>query len=632
MAALKRGRAAFEADLKAKESPFVFYGTALPPLDSDARDDGSYVPVWQQEVRDERGRKRFHGAFTGGFSSGYFNTVGSKEGFTPASFVSSRQNRAKDQKAATAEDFMDAEDLADAEESQKLETANSFAALGSTADDPKRRGLILDLMKSGGETMGVKLLQKMGWRQGQGVGPKVQRQARPYGEEMDIDEETETHLFAPGNSPMITFKKKNDQQGLGYDHEESLGVSTLMIKGKEDASDEEDDSSFFSLGRPKSNAVKKPTKRGGIGMGILNDTGSEDEDPFSIGPKISYKKSIGKEKKSKKAAATPPKVFANPSVLKPSLFKKSDSGFRKTHDGRLPLSGFVLAIDGEDVTKTKSYPPPKIPSDWKSSKISAADTQTSSSAQYKSTADIAKASTHDPSSRAALLGEECLPAKSIFSFMSAASRAKLAAATGKTDLPPAGNEGAPPGFSKPLSAEDKEKSLRDLIPHVDKDVAIATLQRGNMPYAEDSNKRERYRAFLNLKAGKSDELPQKTEKMSTQDFITEMREFAQVAVVFRPQTGLMASRFTSSSMPAVPDSGSEQKKDGGDSDGEPNLVNVPSKLRKSDEAMEAAAMDMFGPMTRLELPFAPTRLLCKRFGVKVPVVKMQRQEEEGEGM
>ena len=27
-----------------------------------------------------KGRRRFHGAFTGGFSAGYFNTVGSEEG------------------------------------------------------------------------------------------------------------------------------------------------------------------------------------------------------------------------------------------------------------------------------------------------------------------------------------------------------------------------------------------------------------------------------------------------------------------------------------------------------------------------------------------------------------------------
>lgn len=66
----KRSRAAFEKDLQKVESPYVLYGTPLPPLDDNVRDDGSFVPAWQEEVRDERGRKRFHGAFTGGFSAG----------------------------------------------------------------------------------------------------------------------------------------------------------------------------------------------------------------------------------------------------------------------------------------------------------------------------------------------------------------------------------------------------------------------------------------------------------------------------------------------------------------------------------------------------------------------------------
>jgi G patch domain-containing protein 1 len=66
----KRSRANYEADLAAQSSPFVAFGTPLPPLDSQTRDDGSYVPVWKQEVRDERGRKRLHGAFTGGWSAG----------------------------------------------------------------------------------------------------------------------------------------------------------------------------------------------------------------------------------------------------------------------------------------------------------------------------------------------------------------------------------------------------------------------------------------------------------------------------------------------------------------------------------------------------------------------------------
>lgn len=36
--------------------------------------------IQDQIATDEHGKRRFHGAFTGGFSAGYWNTVGSKEG------------------------------------------------------------------------------------------------------------------------------------------------------------------------------------------------------------------------------------------------------------------------------------------------------------------------------------------------------------------------------------------------------------------------------------------------------------------------------------------------------------------------------------------------------------------------
>ena len=68
----KRSRTKFEAD---QASPsYAIFGTPLP-VEEDARDDGSFVPVWKQEVRDERGRKRLHGAFTGGFSAGWVSLL-----------------------------------------------------------------------------------------------------------------------------------------------------------------------------------------------------------------------------------------------------------------------------------------------------------------------------------------------------------------------------------------------------------------------------------------------------------------------------------------------------------------------------------------------------------------------------
>ena len=83
--ASKRNRVAIEAELQAAQSPFVFYGTPLPPIDPNVRDDGSYVPEWEQEVRDERGRKRLHGAFTGGWSAG-LGTIGDNIPKSPLTF------------------------------------------------------------------------------------------------------------------------------------------------------------------------------------------------------------------------------------------------------------------------------------------------------------------------------------------------------------------------------------------------------------------------------------------------------------------------------------------------------------------------------------------------------------------
>lgn len=62
----KRTRSAYESDLAA---PFVYFGTSVVQT-TDAGSGGSYVPLHNQEVRDDRGRRRLHGAFTGGWSAG----------------------------------------------------------------------------------------------------------------------------------------------------------------------------------------------------------------------------------------------------------------------------------------------------------------------------------------------------------------------------------------------------------------------------------------------------------------------------------------------------------------------------------------------------------------------------------
>ncbi|KAJ5519730.1 hypothetical protein N7463_000183 [Penicillium fimorum] len=615
--ALKRTRAALEADLQAEQSPYAFYGTPLPPLEEGVRDDGSFVPIWKQELRDEHGSKRLHGAFTGGFSAGYFNSVGSKEGWTPATFVSSRQNRAQKAEQKRPEDFMDADDLREQEEARQLQTADEFAGFGSTELDATRRAGLMDILKTGGETMGVKLLKKMGWREGQGIGPKVRRKANLDETSGPGGDAGETYLFAPENPPMVAFIRKTDRKGLGFEGESRLEPHGAL----QPTPDGEESDSFFG-GRLAIHGKSQPPKpndsrRGGLGVGPLNDTGSDDEDPYSLGPQISYNKTIGGDKKKKKKAKPEPTIAsANPLLnLKPVFISKKvaasrgTGGFRKCRDGRLPLDGFILAdgITGLSISD-KTYDPPVIPEDWKSAKEISPEKRDQSN--YVSTADAAKASSLNPTARAALLGEAQLPGKSIFDYMTPEGRAKIAKLTGNANLPPALGEKAPEGYKLPES--QKRKDLWDLVPKLDKQIAAQALARavsGWMPYQEDEKKRARYQIFLEVSAGTRSTLPERVEGSSTDEWVIEMQEFGRAAEVFKPMSGVMASRFTSSSTAPKIVSDAPGSAESG--------LSRPTE-KPDDPAVAAAKIGMFGPMTRSTIPFYPTRLLCKRFNVKPP--------------
>lgn len=717
----KRSRATFEADhhhraQQPQQQSYALYGTPLPPLDSEARDDGSYVPVWKQEVRDERGRKRLHGAFTGGFSAGYFNTVGSKEGWTPSTFVSSRSNRhnnnknndnsnSKDggvapqdprkQNQQRPEDFMDEEDLADAAERERLQTAQGFAGLGSTEEEGIRRGGgggIADLFRVRGETMGVKLLKKMGWKEGQGIGPKIRRKARldVGGGSGTVQDNGQTHFFAPDNVQMIAFVKKTDRKGVGYAGESRLASMRPGPKAEAGGSsdDEEDgEEGPLLLRRPNASFAKKKPKpaRGGIGIGILNDTGSDDEDPYEVGPRISYNRVIGGDNNNnnKKKKIKPNIALSNPTlgsapvfVSRKSALAKAGKNLRRCHDGPLPLDGFIFGTETDTLTtvinSAGKYPPPKIPEGWKSSKqqsqpqpqatTNTTTTETPFSSSYISTADAAKASKLDPKSRAALLGEAQLPGKSVFDFLSSTARDRLAAATGKTNLPPALGE-VPAGHA--LSDAERKVQFWRQIPQLDKATALAALARGTGtgggvgggtgPYADNDAKRARYRGYLewcvglgtmssntttagNTSSSSSSSSipaaqptpPKKPPGTSTEDFLRELGEFHSCARIFRPITGVMASRFTTGTSSSNSSSLLPPDSRGGGGDSDNNLMSKPPP-KPVDPAEEAASLGMYGSMTRSVADFYPSRLLCKRFGVRPPAHAGMEQEGGGGG-
>ncbi|KAJ4838590.1 hypothetical protein Tsubulata_047105 [Turnera subulata] len=129
------------------EEDFVFYGTPIEREEeltsrkkkavAEASGHLRTLAPWKQEVRDEEGRRRFHGAFTGGYSAGYYNTVGSKEGWTPQSFTSSRKNRAE-VKQQSILNFLD-DDEKDELEGRTLATSSQFDTFGFTAAELARK-------------------------------------------------------------------------------------------------------------------------------------------------------------------------------------------------------------------------------------------------------------------------------------------------------------------------------------------------------------------------------------------------------------------------------------------------------------------------------------------------------------
>lgn len=72
-----------EEEEELDDGTYVTIGSSFKQLETEEdvqREKGRKEK--EQYVLDKQGRRRFHGAFTGGFSAGYFNTVGTKEGQT----------------------------------------------------------------------------------------------------------------------------------------------------------------------------------------------------------------------------------------------------------------------------------------------------------------------------------------------------------------------------------------------------------------------------------------------------------------------------------------------------------------------------------------------------------------------
>ncbi|KNE59055.1 hypothetical protein AMAG_03403 [Allomyces macrogynus ATCC 38327] len=311
---------------------YVSVGTPLAvsadQLAFDARrgKQASYVPVWKQEVTDDQGRKRLHGAFKGGFSAGYFNTVGSKEGWTPSTFSSSRTTRAE-RKAMRPEDFMDEEDLEDAMDGKQLQAigqAPSPALPGpSSANDLTS---LFAVPSTRPDSIGDRLARKLGY-----PSSTPTRQLDPW-------------YLTP----------KTDRHGLGA---VPSGYSATPCNNT-----------------PATKRVRTGTgPSGGIGVGVLNEDDDPDEeaDVFDDGAAIRSEMAAVLEGKARGSdqermmrkrlnQKQRTSMLALPAAGTPV---PRTTGYDRCTDGRAPLDGFVLQERGAVLGSL--FVPPPVPLGWK---------------------------------------------------------------------------------------------------------------------------------------------------------------------------------------------------------------------------------------------------------------------------
>ncbi|KAI9098159.1 hypothetical protein DFS34DRAFT_619811 [Phlyctochytrium arcticum] len=577
----RRGGGASGAGNQQQRS-LVTFGTEQPMEISDvrAKDRNKFLPIHMQEARDEQGRKRLHGAFTGGFSAGYFNTVGSKEGWTPSTFVSSRSSRYAGG-GAKPEDFMDEEDLAEAAGLNSIAATEEYDVAGGTQRDLLKRQamqkkaadggveglagrLVADLIGPPKDSVGQKLLRQMGWREGHGVGPRAKRKRVVKQEEGEEDPYAAQFTFAPKDEGVGIVKAKMDTFGLGYNPFHSAPE--------------------FSLRPAKAQQVledkpKGMERRGGHGLGVFEE--EEDDDVYGSG-----------------AAATTYDIMIDddedrlflgqkkmPTAAKPSLPPGSD---KLCEDGRPPLPGFT--ISQTPLPTPKWFPPPPLPTDFipfhtftDTIAPSSRDTQQQLNAE----------------ARRDILGETALnaPARSVFAYLPIKEQDRLQAFISRATTK-----------SEPDVHKVEKVALRGVVT-VEKDTAVAALK-GFMPFGNEPMKQTRYRRFLEVKAGLAKEYIPSPSDQSKQDAAHEIVEFSKAALIFKPLSGMMASRFVTSS---------EQ-------------TSLPQADDKKDVAGDAAKLSLYGRLTRSRETWHPDKLLCKRFNVPDPHTdkKRKRGNEEDE--
>ncbi|XP_072278322.1 G patch domain-containing protein 1 isoform X2 [Pyxicephalus adspersus] len=621
------------------EEDFVTYGKPLE-LYEEGEQPKKPIPLQDQTVKDEKGRyKRFHGAFTGGFSAGYFNTVGSKEGWTPSTFVSSRKERSEHH-GNRPEDFMDEEDLGEFGIAPKeIMTTDDFASKSKDKIREKARELaavtapipgatiLEDLIAPAKITIGVQLLRQMGWKEGQGVGPRTKRKVRkqepesgrkmygcalpPTGSEGSEEEEDEylpeNVTFAPKDVTPIDFTVKNNVHGLGYrglDPRQALfGSLDSHINLFGDGSEQR----FSSLGDVRHGKGRKVGISGqAFGVGAMED---EDDDIYGTDSLSKYDTVLKEEEHGDGLFGwTAPKEYKS----------KKGSSKELKYLGKV-LEGFSIGTQATPLKKI--YLAPDLPRDYKPVHyfrpvLNAASQKSavlqalllSSQNPPAEPKNDQQPSRHQLSSsqRREMLGEEALQGpSSVLDLLSNQDRERIrdvkqTIEEQRLKAQKLAQEALKSRFQAASADEVKNRQQDELL---DRRLVPPNAEEFR-PFEKNPEKQKRYEIYIRkLHEGQKDSLeccldPNMTEWERSR----EREEFMRSAMLYKPTNSSLSSRFTR-----------------GKCEDDLDKVEVPRDQEGDmNDKSSAVKMKMFGRLTRDLFEWHPDKLLCKRFNIPDP--------------
>ncbi|KAI5695092.1 hypothetical protein M8J75_010709 [Diaphorina citri] len=476
----------------------------------------------------------------------------------------------------------------------------------------------------------MKLLRRMGWKPGQGIGPRLSRRekqaatardlSRPkvYGcampgdregaagkgqeEEEEEEEECESGFtYAPNEYVQYLVKPKDDEFGLGYKGLDRKPVLSSEKRGfnlfdldEPPGRNEAQDSGVTFIGR---NNKKIKIHGQAFGVGAFE---VEDDDIYATEDMSRYDTSL---------APTGTRAPREP--------KSKPRGPKEPREGE--LEGFHLCE--AQCVFGKFFPPPVLPPNYvpRAPALGTALRTPANSLPPDIPGDHPIKHARSAFERAAILDEPLpfvppvdsglsgIPAvQSGSSGVPAVESGVPAMQSGSFIVPPTGESRSTLSDSNQrdtTKAETKERPQGENRILAKEGHSVGSTFR---PFANDPDKQKRYEQYITfVKLGVKDRLAQiQPPSMTEWERQREAQEFASAHALYLPLSGAMADRFTR----------------GSQADDTNPLVKVEKSIDPGDETLRNAAKSkMFGKLTRELSVWVPSDLLCKRFNIKPPV-------------